>query len=317
MSRGGRAAGWVRALLVAVVAACIVVTIVETVRRAPDVEWQLSPVWLLAAIAGLAVMQVIHAETWTRLVRRLGSPLEGPTGRGIWNITLLGRYVPTSALMAIGRVVLSRRAGVPNRVGVASIVYELTLQLTAALAVSSALVLTLPSLEGRPIRWLVVALPVLALVALHPRIFGPVSARLLRVAGQPPLERVLPPGTVLTACAAYAVSFLAAGVAVLALAESLAEVDAADVPIALCAYAFGFGAGVLAFVIPGGVGAREAATALALTPVVGFTVGVAAAVGVRLVQIAVELAFAAFSSHGLRAALGRVRELRERGAESV
>jgi hypothetical protein len=296
VSVGGRAAWWLRAGLIALVTACIVLTAVETIRRAPDVEWDLSPGWLLVAVAGLAAMQLVHAETWTRLVHRLGAPLDPVAGRAIWNVTLLGRYVPTSALMAVGRITMGRRRGVPARVGLASIVYELTLQLTAALIVSAALVLTLPSLEGRAVRWLVIVLPIAALIALHPRIFGPVSARALKLVNQPPLERVLPPTTALVACTAYAVSFLAAGLAVLALAESLAAVDAGDVPVALCAYAFGFGAGVLAFVIPGGVGAREAATALALTPVVPFAVGVAAAVGVRLVQILVEVAFAALTS---------------------
>ena len=302
----------VRWALIALVVAFVVVTVVRTLEQADDVAWRLDPRWLAVAAGALAALQLIHAQLWVVLVHRLGGALDPRRGRAIWNLTLLGRYVPTSALMAIGRVALSAREGIPRRVGAASIVYELVLQVAAALAVGSVAILALPALDGRPERWLVLAVPVLALAALHPRVLGPLTARALRAAGREPLDRLLGFGTVVAVFAGYAVSFVLGGVAVLAVAEMVATVGADGVPVALAAYAAGFGAGLVAFVVPGGVGAREGVIAYVLEPVSALAIGLAAGVGVRLVQIVVELAFAAVTTgRDMRSAL---RELSTRRA---
>ena len=299
--RLGAAMRWA---LIALVVAFVVVTVVRTLEQADDVAWRFDPLWLAVAAAALAGLQLIHAQLWVVLVHRLGGELDPRRGRAIWNLTLLGRYVPTSALMAIGRVALSAREGIPRRLGAASVVYELVLQVAAALAVGSVAILALPALDDRPERWLVLAVPLVALVALHPRVLGPLTERALRAARREPLDRLLGFGTVVALFAGYAVSFALGGVAVLAVAEMVAAVGADGVPVALAAYAAGFGAGLLAFVVPGGVGAREGVIAYVLEPVVALAVGLAAGVGVRLVQIVVELAFAAVTTGGgMRAAL--------------
>jgi glycosyltransferase 2 family protein len=59
---------------------------------------------------------------------------------------------------------------------------------------------------------------------------------------------------------------------------------------------------VLAFVIPGGLGAREASMAAALAPVMPTAPAVAVAVPSRIVQVALEVVFA---SAGLLAARRR------------
>ena len=302
--RLGAAMRWA---LIALVVAFVAVTVVQTLDQAGEVEWQLDPLWLAVAVAALAVLQLIHAQLWVVLVHRLGGDLDPRRGRAIWNLTLLGRYVPTSALMAIGRVALSAREGIPRRLGAASVVYEVVLQVAAALAVGSVAILALPALEDRAERWLVLVVPLLALAALHPRVFGPGTTRALRAARREPLDRLLGFGTVAALFAGYALSFLLGGLAVLAIAEMVATVGADGVPVALAAYAAGFGASLVAFVIPGGVGAREAVIAYVLEPVASLAVGLAAGVGVRLVQIAVELAFAAVTTGpGLRGALREV-----------
>jgi len=53
-----------------------------------------------------------------------------------------------------------------------------------------------------------------------------------------------------------------------------------------------FAASVIAFVLPGGLGAREGAVVAALSPVLPLTVAAAVAVGVRIAQIGVELLWA-------------------------
>jgi uncharacterized membrane protein YbhN (UPF0104 family) len=73
----------------------------------------------------------------------------------------------------------------------------------------------------------------------------------------------------------------------------------------VAAYSVGFAASLVAFILPGGLGARETALAAALAPALPFTVAIAVAVAVRLVQMAVEVAFAFVTPVLAKRATGR------------
>src|SRR5207248_10618140 len=89
-----------------------------------------------------------------------------------------------------------------------------------------------------------------------------------------------------------------------------------DAHIATCvaAYSVGFAASLVAFILPGGLGARETVLAAALAPALPFTVAVAVAVAVRLVQMAVEVAFAFVTPMLAKRATGRGIRLDRRPA---
>ena len=86
-------------------------------------------------------------------------------------------------MMVAGRVVLGREAGVAGRVSVAASVYEHVFLLGLSAIVSVGLLLHVGDLGQGPWLWIVAAVP-FALVLLHPRVFAPVSARLLRRFGR-------------------------------------------------------------------------------------------------------------------------------------
>lgn len=294
----GRAVGTRPAVRVAVALAVVVSVglVVESRWGAlPDVDWRLRPGWLALAALALVAFQTLHAELWTGMTRALGGPLARPRGRAIWNVTLLGRYVPTGALMAVGRVDMAERAGVPKRVCAASIVYELGLQVASAAAVGAYFVVTLPQLEDRWWRHLAFAVPVVGLACLHPAAFGRLAGAALRRLGREPLPVTLGMGAVLRYAAGYAASFGVAGLAVLAVARGVQPVGLGDAPTLVGSYSVGFVAGMLGFLLPGGIGPREAALAAALSPVLAVAPAIVVAILVRLVQIAVEVVYAPLS----------------------
>jgi cytochrome c biogenesis protein CcdA len=89
----------------------------------------------------------------------------------------------------------------------------------------------------------------------------------------------------------YVASFVVCGLAVYAFARSLYPPTELNARI-ISSYAIGYSAAVLAFVIPGGLGARDGATATALAVTLPGAVAVAVAIGVRLAQTLVELGYA-------------------------
>jgi uncharacterized membrane protein YbhN (UPF0104 family) len=76
------------------------------------------------------------------------------------------------------------------------------------------------------------------------------------------------------------------------MAHVLYPLEAGDAFAAIASYGLGYVAGVIAFVIPGSLGAREAGIALGLTLVMPAAVAVAVAIAVRLLQMGVEVLYA-------------------------
>jgi hypothetical protein len=281
--------------LVIAVLLCVGLALGSEVGRLETDRLRFAPGWFAVAVAGFVVLQLAHAGLWRLQLGWLGSHLPPRRSRWIWCASALARYVPTSMLMPTVRIAMAERDGVPKRRCLASLVYEAALALSGSLVVAAYFVVQLPELEGEPVRWLVVSLPLLALVGLYPRIFGPVTAAALRRFGREPLEQLLPPRALLALVVAYALSFVLAGLALYALAQSLYPVDPSQLPQVAGALAVGFAVSVLAFMLPGGLGAREAGIAAALAPAMPTVVAIAVAVIVRLVQIVIELILAAIT----------------------
>jgi glycosyltransferase 2 family protein len=258
----------------------------------PEVNWRFRPLALALAVIGLAAFLVAAAETWRRLLRVLCPELPPLSAQEIWFVSGLGRYVPTGLLLPMMRVAMCGRDGVPGRITSASLVYELSLFLSGNLALAAYFVITLPSLAGEWERWLVVAVPVVALIGMQPRIFHPLVDGLLVRLGRQPLPLSLPGRRVLEFAALYSAGMVVAGLAVYCLAQSVYPVGADDLPTVVGSLAVGTGLSYVAFIAPGGLGAREAAMALALSSVMPTAPAVALAVLSRLFQLGLEVLLA-------------------------
>jgi uncharacterized membrane protein YbhN (UPF0104 family) len=280
-----------RAVLIVLALGFFVGAIVTEWSKLEDFDWRFSPLPLVLGVLAFAVMQQIHAELWRRLLKGLGYTLPARRAWAIWNVSLLGRYVPTSVLMATARMTLAEREGVPRRVTVLSVLYEVALSLTGASFLITLYVLTVPDAPAW-LRGLSVLLPVACLAMAHPRLFHFVSDRVLARLKLEPLAVRLQPGIAMALVAGYAVSFVFAGLGTFAVLASLTPVTAGDASIAVGAYALGYWASIFGFVMPAGLGIREAGLAGALAAIVPLGVATLASVLVRVVQLALEAAYA-------------------------
>ena len=267
--------------------------------RLPDYDWQFRPGWLVVSGIGVALFYVIQGEAWRLTLGSLGEHLDAPVARAIWGKSLVARYVPTNALMVVGRVVMAERHGVSKRGCLASIVYEAGLAVVTAVMVGAYFVITLPGLENQPGRYAILVVVPLALAVLHPRVFRRLADFALRKLGRPALPATLPFGRVLELAFVYLVSWAAIGLAVVGFAAALHPLDAQDVAYAAAAYPVAFCAAVITFVVPGGLGTRDAALAVSLAAVLPGAVATAIAVGFRIFQTAIELLYVAVvTAHG-------------------
>jgi glycosyltransferase 2 family protein len=294
----GSGSRWQRVLMIGLavlIVGCVAAAIASQWSKLPDIQWRFAPGWLVLSLAALVAFQFVHATLWVLILRALGAPIHATRGRAVWSLTLLARYVPTNIALAVSRMALAEREGVPKRICGASIVYELGFTFGGAAALGAYFVVTLPDLSDQPLRWLALAAPVLSLVALDPAIFHRFADAALTRLGRATLPLSLSRLRVLGFFGAFVASFLLAGFAVYAFAEAIHGVAGDDIPTTIGAYSVGFAASVVAFVLPGGLGAREGAMAAALSPALPFAVALAVAVGIRLAQMAIEVLYAAIT----------------------
>ena len=299
----------VRIAIVLAVLLCAGIAIGGEASRLRVDDLRFAPGWIAIAFCGFLLLQLMHAELWRWQLRSLGAPLRDAEARAIWCVSALARYVPTSMLMPTLRVTMASSSGVSKRLTVASLIYEAALALVGALVVSAYFIVDLPRLEGHDSRWVVLVVPLIALAVLHPRVFGPLSSAALRRTGRSPLPLALGELRLLSLAGLYAASFLLAGASLYALARGLHDLSFEALPQVLGAFAIGFSASVLAFVLPGGLGARELALVAALDPVMPAVVALAVAIASRIVQISIELVLAAatpaIAAHRRRSVAGQ------------
>lgn len=254
-------------------------------------DWELRWAPLVGGIAVLLVFYLASAGGYVAILERLHAPCPPRAAVvSIWGRSLLGRYVPGSVLMVLGRVVLSFERGVPRAVTGAAMIYEYLL--SVGVAAAGALVFIAAYGIGGTAVWYVMLVPV-GLIGLHPRIFGPVSAWGLRRLRRAPLTRLLGGGQLLALTGWYALTAAVLGLGMWLLVVSAAGSVAGGPMFIGSAFLLSFTVSVVAIVVPSGLGVREGVFALALAQNLPDGPAVAIAVGSRLVLTLVELVFIA------------------------
>ena len=260
-----------------------------------EYDWDVRPGLLMLGALVLLVFYLAGGLGYGAIVDRLHDP--HPPARvtmSIWARSLLGRYVPGSVLMVVGRVVLSAERGIPKRATLAATVYEqmLSVGVAAAGAVAFVAVYQGGGDGGDGRLWLLALLP-LALLMLHPRVFGPLTAWALRKARREPLPRLIGTGPLIGLLAWYALTAALLGLGVWLLVRSAAGTEAGGPVFVGSAFLLSFAISMVAVIFPSGLGIREGAFALALAQNLPGSVAVALSVGVRLTLTVVELVFIA------------------------
>jgi uncharacterized membrane protein YbhN (UPF0104 family) len=276
-------------LAIAIVAYFIVSYLVHSWSKVRAYQWSFRPLPLVLSLLAFLLFYLLQGGAWWLLLRgfRLRSSL--PTASATWGKSILARYVPGNVFMFLGRAWMSRRQGLDLARVSAAMVYEQALGLSSAL-VTVALLYPFWRHHGRIAAWSLVAVPFLVAL-MHPRVFTPLAARLLRVLKREPLGAALPFAATLGLLCYFVVSWLVAGAAAWLLAASVTAVGARELPVIVAGYAFAYVVGMAAFIFPSGLGVREAVLAATLATRLPGGVALAWAVLLRLWQTIVELAY--------------------------
>jgi len=270
--------------------------------------------WLIAAgvlyLAGLAAC----GRFYERVVRSGGGSLGLLPALRAYLVSHLGKYVPGKAMVVVVRVALSTPFDVRTATAAAATFYETLVMMAAGGLVSAVCLALAPNLASLGTAFpALAALPVplhLALAAVSlaqglgflivttPAVFDWVARHLERLATSaqacalPRLSWAL----LAEGLALSTVGWALLGLSLLAVIESLRGFDGDTVwnlelaSLATGGVAFATVAGFVVAVLPGGLGLREGVLMSLLTPALGSERSVVAALALRLVWVAAEIA---------------------------
>jgi uncharacterized membrane protein YbhN (UPF0104 family) len=283
------------ARLIAVARVLVVLLVVAVVAYAVYRDWtavsatlgQLSPGVLVLALVLASAGLGATVKTWQHLLAALGSPLRTPHASQVFLTGQLARYLPGSVWAFLLQAQLAHRHQIPRSRSLLAVL--LAVGVTTVTGLTTAVV-AVPVFadEWGPATWLLLGGP-LTLVFLVPRLLTWVSNTALRVLRRPPL--LLPiPGRPVAVAALWAVfSWLCYGAQLWLLATSTGGVPVTDLPLATATFALAVCAGFLAFVLPSGVGVREAVITVGLSSVMPAGAALALALVSRLVCTAADV----------------------------
>jgi hypothetical protein len=281
----------------------LVLTVVSQWSEIQDEGVHFHVLWLIPAFVALLAFYALSALGWDLILRFLDYRIGVGRAQVAWGQPLLARYVPGSVLYVLGRVLLSERTGVPRRITVASIVYEQAITATSAIVFAAYFFITHPDLEGHPLRWAALLLIPVAIVLLHPSVFGPLANRVLRAFGREPLPGVIPLRGIAVLLGFYLVVWVVISAGTYCVARSVTDVSGDELLTVGSAQAMGYVAALATLVAPAGLGIRDAVFAWAVRAAVPggqFALASLVAIAVRGVQTVVEVIYA-----GAVTALGR------------
>jgi glycosyltransferase 2 family protein len=245
------------ALLVATVGFCAWAVRSEWSKAGPLLA-NASPAYLALSFAIVAVYYLVFILGWIRMLEAWGIDVPYRVALQAEMVSMLAKYLPGGVWTPAARALALRRyAGVTETPTVlASILVEAGLS-----AISGVIVFVVSLAWVRDVNAPLPALIVFALLLttlLHPRIFRPLSNKLLKPFGAQNIEP-LPFPLMLGLLLFYCGTWLIGGFAVYFMLRALgSEVGLATIPFLGGVSAVGAIVAVLAVFVPSGLGAREA-----------------------------------------------------------
>jgi uncharacterized membrane protein YbhN (UPF0104 family) len=244
----------VRYLLITAVVACAVWYFVRIWGEVQLALQEMQPWRVATSFFVLLVGMALNVLSWTTILRGLGHPVPVVRGAQIMLVGQLGKYVPGSVWAYLAQMELGRQYGVARARVLVTSLYAAGIGVVCSLALGA---VALPQIaSGHPeLLWLFALLPV-GLVCLHPAVMTWLANLALKIFRRPPLEHRVRFKTISLAVMWCLASYLGYGVHLWLLSGE--GVEFTSVLLMSAAISLGFTAGLLAFILPSGVGVREA-----------------------------------------------------------
>ncbi|MFE3289621.1 YbhN family protein [Rhodococcus sp. NPDC059234] len=271
-----------RLVVIVAIAVAIVFAVKSQWSAVKDTISQLSW-WSLAASALFVFLGMGAAvRAWQHALGALEQPIPAFDAARCYLVGQLGKYLPGSVWAFVLQTELVRRAGVSRAAGFITVLVTVGLSTTSALVVGLFGLPALFEISTAAAVAVLVLVPI-ALLCAYPPVLTRLVNLALRILRREPLHQPLTMHKIGLALGWCAVSWILYGVHLWLLASSVAGFEFGGLIECIGAIALGMCAGVLVFVVPSGLGVREAVIVAALSPFMDAGVALGLALASRLV----------------------------------
>ena len=201
--------------------------------------------------------------SWLAILNGLGPRVPILRGAQILLVGQLGKYAPGSVWSYVMQMELGRQYGVARPRVLITALYAAGIGVVASL-ILGCLAIPLMIDDHPQLLWLFVLLPI-GIVCLHPKVMTWLASLVLKIFRRPPLDHQVSFGVVLKSLGAAIAAYACYGVHLFILVNSLVDPDFGTLILITGAMSIGFTVGLVAFLLPSGLGAREAVLIGALT----------------------------------------------------
>lgn len=285
----------VRTVLLVVVLGAVAVALwrnweaVSTELRSLDAE-----VVAAAFVVGLAP-PILTMFAWRVLLRDLGTRLPLPPAASIFFVGQLGKYLPGSVWTVVMQTEMGHQLRVPRRrMAMTGLVMLFLSVLGGAVVALPALPRLLTQSMSGFSPWWGVAGVVAVLTVLYPPVINALITRALRLVRREPLEHDLSAGAIIRSVLLIMGAWVSTGISVFVVARTLApDADPASLAlVCICGFALASVLGMLSFLLPAGVGVREAVLLLLLTVLMPASAATAVVVLIRFLNVVTDVLLA-------------------------
>jgi uncharacterized membrane protein YbhN (UPF0104 family) len=304
---GGSLLPWVRRVVIVAVVAYAAHQLAlqwdEVADALVELSWPRLAVSTLAVTAGVLLSPLV----WQSMLAALGVRVGVRDSSKIYLVGQLGKYVPGSVMAFLLQMELARSVGVSRARSFSASLLTAGIVVVASLLAGTLAIPAFVRNEPR-LLWLFALLPI-GLVMLHPTLLTAAVNTVLRVLRRDPLAHRLSGAAVARGTGLSVLTYALYGVHLFVLAGALRETWElnAGMVLLLCVGSMGLAmtAGLVAFILPSGIGARELVIVGGLTVVLPYGQALALAVVSRLLFTVVELATAGLATLVVRISRSR------------
>lgn len=299
----------VRWLVVAAIFAFIGRGIVDGWEELTEAHLSFRVAWLLASIVLLGLYMIGRALVWHYLTTLLGCAIPVAQAIMAWFHSQLGKYLPGKVFLYLGRLHYYTRHG--QGAGRVSLAFGLELVATFSASILTVLIaaLTIESSRIDALRPAMAGALAIFLLILHPRILTIVIEIAARILRRKPFPITLRYVELLRFVALYMVNWIVFGLSLYAFINSFFAIAPNSVLFLAGAFSLASLLGMVAILVPSGLGVREGVLGVFLIQLMPQPVALAAALAARIWFTMVELVGVAIVSIVAKQPAARPRAL--------
>lgn len=291
-ARRRRIRGGLKLLALLVVVAFVVWYVAANWADVLPVLHTMTPWRVTAALVCAAAGVFASMLSWRAVLTGMGSRLAMRPASRVFFLGQLGKYVPGSIWPIVAQAELSKEYGTPRTRGAAALMVQMLVSIVVG-TVFAAACLGASSRAAVVQYWWLLLIAAAGAVCLVPPVFRRIAVTACRLVRRPTDELAALGAPALLRASGWSLAmWVLFGLHLAVLAGGVVPSSVRLVLVSAGGYALAWLVGFVIVFLPAGAGAREAALALALAPVMSAPAAVGIALVSRFVMLAVDLVLA-------------------------